>query len=217
MAQQIPLAKLDRMPGPERGYSMDKWDGYDASRSRLLSFLGTRRPSNPVTLAGDVHNNWVNDLRMNVDDPNTSVVATEFVGTSITSGGDGSDRSPLMDAMASENECVRFCNNQRGYVQIRAPARRAARRFSRGGIRDAAGISRQHTRVVCRGVRTTRSQARLEQRRDDPRPLLVEVVMSDRLPGTAIPVAGVAEIPFLPMKVCMDPGACRSSRSCAIE
>jgi len=119
MAQQIPLAKLDRMPGPERGYSMDKWDGYEASRSRLLNFLGKRKPSNPVTLAGDVHNNWVNDLRMDVDNPKTPVVAAEFVGTSITSGGDGSDTSPLMKAMASENECVRFCNNQRGYVRFR--------------------------------------------------------------------------------------------------
>jgi alkaline phosphatase D len=69
-------------------------------------------------LAGDVHNNWVNDLRMNIDDPKAPVVATEFVGTSITSAGDGSDKSPQMEAMASENECVRFCNNQRGYVRF---------------------------------------------------------------------------------------------------
>jgi alkaline phosphatase D len=118
LAQQIPIARLDRMPGPERQYSMDKWDGYGAERSRLLNFLGTRRPSNPVTLAGDVHNNWVNDLRLNVDDPTTPIVASEFVGTSISSTGDGSDISPAMEAMLSENECVRFCNNQRGYVSF---------------------------------------------------------------------------------------------------
>ena len=118
LAQQVPMAKLDRMPGPERRYSMDKWDGYEASRSRLLKFLGTRKPTNPVTLAGDVHNNWVNDLRLNVEDAATPVVATEFVGTSISSTGDGSDMSPLLEAMASENECVRFCNNQRGYVRF---------------------------------------------------------------------------------------------------
>ena len=55
---------------------------------------------------------------MNIDDPKAPVVATEFVGTSITSAGDGSDMSPLMKAMASENECVRFCNDQRGYVRF---------------------------------------------------------------------------------------------------
>jgi alkaline phosphatase D len=118
LAQQIPMARLDRVAGSDRRFSMDKWDGYEASRSRLLRLLGEKKPSNPVTLAGDVHNNWVNDIRMNVDDPRTPIVATEFVGTSITSTGDGSDRSPLMEAMISENECVRFANNQRGYVRF---------------------------------------------------------------------------------------------------
>jgi alkaline phosphatase D len=118
IAQQIPMAKLDRFAGPERRFSMDKWDGYEASRSRLLQFLADKKPSNPVTLAGDVHNNWVNDIRLNVDDPRTPVVATEFVGTSITSTGDGADKSTLMEAMISENECVRFANNQRGYVRF---------------------------------------------------------------------------------------------------
>jgi alkaline phosphatase D len=118
LGQQIPMARLDRMPGPERGFSMDKWDGYEVNRSRVLDFLGTRKPSNPVTLAGDVHNNWVNDLRLRVDEPQTPIVATEFVGTSITSTGDGADKSPLLEAMASENDSVRFCNNQRGYVRF---------------------------------------------------------------------------------------------------
>jgi alkaline phosphatase D len=118
LAQQIPMARLDRFPGPERRFSMDKWDGYEESRSRVLKFLGSRKPSNPVTLAGDVHNNWVNDLRLDVHDSRTPVVATEFVGTSITSTGDGSDMSPTMKAMAAENECVRFANDQRGYVRF---------------------------------------------------------------------------------------------------
>ena len=118
LAQQIPMARLDRFAGPERRFSMDKWDGYEQSRARLLRFIGARKPSNPITLAGDVHNNWVNDIRLDVDDPKTPVVATEFVGTSITSTGDGSEMSPLMKAMVSENECVRFANDQRGYVRF---------------------------------------------------------------------------------------------------
>ena len=118
LAQQVPMARLDRFAGPERRYSMDKWDGYERSRARLLRFLGERKPHNPVTLAGDVHNNWVNDLRLDVDDPASALVATEFVGTSISSTGDGSEMSPLMEAMVSENECVRFANNHRGYVRF---------------------------------------------------------------------------------------------------
>jgi alkaline phosphatase D len=71
-----------------------------------------------VTLAGDVHNNWVNHIRADEDNPRTPIVATEFVGTSITSTGDGSEMSPVMEAMVSENECVRFANNHRGYVRF---------------------------------------------------------------------------------------------------
>jgi alkaline phosphatase D len=150
LAQQIPIAKLDRMPGPERQFSMDKWDGYEAERDRLLNFLGTRKPSNPVALAGDVHNNWVNDLRLNVDDPRTPVVASEFVGTSISSIGDGSDISPAMEAMLAENECVRFCNNQRGYVsfEIRPEALRADYRVLEYVTRPGSPIKTRASFIV---------------------------------------------------------------------
>jgi alkaline phosphatase D len=116
LAQQIMMAPLDRAAGPERRFSMDTWDGYERSRRRLMEFLGTRRARNPVTLAGDVHNNWVNDLRLDFNDPKSPVVATELVGTSITSNGDGSDMSATLQVALAENECVRFCNDQRGYV-----------------------------------------------------------------------------------------------------
>jgi hypothetical protein len=47
--------------------------------------------ANPVVLTGDNHSNWVNDLRVDDLQPKTRVVATEFVGTSISSGGNGSE------------------------------------------------------------------------------------------------------------------------------
>ncbi len=83
LAQQIMMARLDRIPGPEVQVSMDKWDGYDVERARLLKFFGTKRPANPVVLAGDIHNNWVSDLHVDAADVTSAVVATEFVGTSI--------------------------------------------------------------------------------------------------------------------------------------
>jgi alkaline phosphatase D len=43
-------------------------------------------------------------------------VATELVGTSITSGGDGVDLSERNAAILAENPHVRFHNGQRGYV-----------------------------------------------------------------------------------------------------
>jgi alkaline phosphatase D len=43
-------------------------------------------------------------------------VGTEFVGTSITSGADGSDIGPRMQALLARNPHVKFQNSQRGYV-----------------------------------------------------------------------------------------------------
>ena len=44
-------------------------------------------------------------------------MATEFAGTSITSGGDGEERPKEMEALLSENPGVKFHNNERGYVR----------------------------------------------------------------------------------------------------
>jgi alkaline phosphatase D len=117
IAQQVMMAKVDRMPGPEHAYSMDQWSGYEAARRRILVFLEERRPSNPVVITGDIHSNWVADLKHNWQDPASPALATEFVGTSISSGGDGADSTPLADKYRPENPHVRFFNAQRGYVR----------------------------------------------------------------------------------------------------
>ena len=44
------------------------------------------------------------------------VVATEFVGTSISSGGDGSTGEGRLAILQSRNPFVKYYNNQRGYV-----------------------------------------------------------------------------------------------------
>jgi alkaline phosphatase D len=117
LAQQVMMAQVDRRAGPEQAFSMDKWDGYVVQRNRLLAFLRDRRPANPVILTGDIHSNWVADLVADPDDPDSPVVGTEFVGTSISSGGDGADRSAAVDAYLPENPQIKFYNGQRGYVR----------------------------------------------------------------------------------------------------
>jgi len=117
IGQQIMMGRLDRMPGPEVRLSMDKWDGYEVERARLLKFFAGRQASNPVVLAGDIHNNWVNDLHLEIANVKSPIVATEFVGTSVSTTGDGSDIPPALKAIVEENESVRFCNDQRGYVR----------------------------------------------------------------------------------------------------
>ena len=103
IAQQVFMAQLDFLTGPLRGYNVDTWDGYLASRDRLMAFLAQQPEPNPVVLTGDFHSNWVADLKANFDDPNSATVGTEFVGTSISSGGDGSDTTLIGRTALAEN------------------------------------------------------------------------------------------------------------------
>jgi alkaline phosphatase D len=95
---------------------MDQWPGYAHERAQLLQFLAEQHIANPIVLTGDIHANWVNELRVDDRDAKAKVIATEFVGTSISSGGDGGDASAEFAALQPNNPGVRFLNRQRGYV-----------------------------------------------------------------------------------------------------
>jgi alkaline phosphatase D len=121
LAQQSIMAQVDRKPGPERGFWTDSWDGYPAARRRLLDHLASRKPSNPVVIGGDVHAFWVTDLKPDFDDTRSPVVATEIVGTSITSQG---WRQEVLDAQRADNPHVRFAEGtRRGYVRVEVTPR----------------------------------------------------------------------------------------------
>ena len=124
LAQQVMMASLDLEPGAGRKFSMDKWAGYQVELKEVLKFLAQRKPANPVVLAGDIHSNWVTDLKADFDQPESAVIGSEFTGTSITSAGDGSDTRPTIPALMSENPHLKFYNGQRGYVRCTVtPAR----------------------------------------------------------------------------------------------
>jgi alkaline phosphatase D len=116
IAQQQLMAELRQRSaaGAEARWT-DGWDGYAASRRRLLEHLLRRRPSNPVVIGGDIHSFWVTDLRLDPWDARSPVVATEFVGTSITSEGIPHAR---FAALLPDNPHVRFFESRkRGYVR----------------------------------------------------------------------------------------------------
>lgn len=123
LAQQVMVARVDRKPGDGVLHSMDQWPGYEFERRRLLKFLHDRKVLNAVALAGDIHTNWANDLIADFDDLNSRVVASEFVGTSITSGGDGANKPKDLDLLLSDNPFIRFHNAERGYVKCEADAK----------------------------------------------------------------------------------------------
>jgi alkaline phosphatase D len=111
------MARADVKPGDVVAHSMDQWPGYEVERRQLLKHFHERRIRNPVVLAGDIHSNWANELIADFDDLDSAVVAAEFVGTSISSGGDGRAVPRGLDALLSENPFVKFCNEERGYVR----------------------------------------------------------------------------------------------------
>jgi alkaline phosphatase D len=117
LAQQAFFAEKDLRSGQREGFSMDAWDGYLGSRGRILGFITERRVANPIVISGDVHNNWLADLKADFSDPDSPTVGTEFVGTSITSGGDGADTNPRAQGIVAENPHIKFFNGQRGYVR----------------------------------------------------------------------------------------------------
>jgi len=118
IANQVLMARLDMKPGPEEALSMDQWSGYEACRDRIMRFLAERKPSNPIVITGDIHSNWVTDLKVNWKDEKSPAVGSEFVGTSISSGGDGVDERPATPDWYRENPHLKMYNGRRGYVMV---------------------------------------------------------------------------------------------------
>lgn len=119
LAQQVMMGLVDRAGAEseeERRFSMDQWPAAAAERAGLMEFLAERRVPNPVVLTGDIHSNWVNELRVDDRRPEGKPIAAEFVGTSISSSGDGVDVPGDHDAIRSANPFLKFYNRQRGYV-----------------------------------------------------------------------------------------------------
>ena len=117
LAQQVMMALADRAkPNSPAIYSMDQWPGYAHERQVLLQHLRDHKIKNPVVLTGDIHSNWANELRIDDFKPEQEIIATEFVTTSLSSGGNGSSSTKGLDEFLGRNPCTRFFNRERGYL-----------------------------------------------------------------------------------------------------
>jgi alkaline phosphatase D len=117
VVNQVMMAPFDDMPGEQVRVSMDQWSGYPVARDRLLSAIGKHAPNRTVVMTGDIHSAWVNELRSSFSKPGAPAIAAEFVGTSITSAGDGSDRAGnVNERTLPENPHVKWQNSRRGYI-----------------------------------------------------------------------------------------------------
>jgi alkaline phosphatase D len=117
LAQQVMMGAVEFDYRDRKGFSMDQWPGYMYERMALMKFIADRNVPNPVVLTGDIHANYVNDLRVDDRKPETPIVAAEFVGTSISSGGNGQKEYAGLSSLLAKNPCLKFHNRQRGYVR----------------------------------------------------------------------------------------------------
>jgi len=117
LAQQVFFSQRDFVAGPGTNFSDDAWDNYLVERNSLRDHIAAVGTSNPVVLTGDVHANYVCDVKADFDDPASTTVATELVGTSISTGGDGEDQRPDDQVQLAENPHIKFLNRNRGYVR----------------------------------------------------------------------------------------------------
>ncbi len=97
-------------------YWTDTWDGYPVARDRMTEALAALKPRNPVVLSGDYHSFWTNDVKRVSADPSSATVATEFVGTSISSSGPPYDS--LMSNMPNNPQIKFFDSRVRGYMSM---------------------------------------------------------------------------------------------------
>ena len=117
LAQQLRLAQFDQKPGPGRQAWTDGWDGYPAARRKLVDFIADNKIANPVVIGGDVHMFYVNDIKRDFDNPASETVASEFVGTAITS--QSSFTQEMLDRLLPENPHVKLADSRfRGYARM---------------------------------------------------------------------------------------------------
>ncbi len=114
IAQQVIVAPRQLR---ENMYSMDKWDGYEVARQRLFHTLRVGKVLNPIILSGDNHRHSAADINMRPGDPDTPVLASEFIGGSITSRGDGFSMTEYGQRILNLNPHFKYFCDQRGYMR----------------------------------------------------------------------------------------------------
>ena len=117
LAQQVMMAEIEQLPGPDEGYWGDSWSAYPAARNRILGHLLDRGTANPMVITGDIHTAWANDLKADWQDPGSTTIGTEYICTSITAGGE--EPAAFFEQFLPETPHIRFFDpNHGGYTAV---------------------------------------------------------------------------------------------------
>ncbi len=134
-----------------RSYWNDAWDGYPEARKRLLQTVVDAKLKNVVTLGGDVHCNVAANLRLEPNNPQSPIVASEFVTTSITSRGLGD--KPAAVIRESNADLLHYRSDERGYslITVTPSEVRCDFRTTKFPAGSEAGLKTQASYVVKNG------------------------------------------------------------------
>lgn len=113
LGQQSLIGQRDWKAGPEQSLWNDGWDGYSAARTRLTDSVRKNAVANVVSLGGDVHENWVGQIKADYSKAASPAVGVEFCGTSITSRSGGNGK--LTETMAENPHFVFADAERKGY------------------------------------------------------------------------------------------------------
>jgi alkaline phosphatase D len=119
LGQQVMMAALGEATGAI--LNSDQWDGYLASRTRLLRHLADGAIDNVVVLTGDIHTSWGNEIGFNPFVPEFTSQAVEFVTPGITSPGidDFGLAANLAERISDSHPHVRYVDlYRRGYLLV---------------------------------------------------------------------------------------------------
>jgi alkaline phosphatase D len=123
LANQVPFAPEDTADRLDRrSFFPDRWDGYVADRQRVLDFIAERGLGNVVAITGDSHVNWVRNVPPDFRSMDGTPVATEFIGTSISTNGNTTPGTTY--GGDPNNPHHLFRDNRRGYVIVDAEPQR---------------------------------------------------------------------------------------------
>lgn len=126
IGNQVMMAQLTIL------YNADAWDGYPASRERLLSFIEGKELSGVVVLTGDIHMSWASELALDPLDPQSydpetseGAVAVEFTTPAVTSPGLTEEAAKRAEPLVLAAPHVRYAQlSRRGYLLIDVDAER---------------------------------------------------------------------------------------------
>ncbi|RYY91069.1 MAG: hypothetical protein EOO24_32275 [Comamonadaceae bacterium] len=148
-ATQVSSTGIDTPEG--RQTWTDAWDGYPAARRRLLQGIVDAGATNVVSLGGDVHRHAAANLRLVPNDASSPVVASEFIGGSVTAR--GASQGAMARLRRNNPDVLHARGDERGWslVEVTPDALHCEMRATPHPVAADAVFARQAAFVVQAG------------------------------------------------------------------